>query len=199
MQRNQQNRRPKSLRLASSPGPPTSGATPTSPHYQADSTQLEGGKGSVTNNIDTVITSDNSLETSTTAVSTSKKGRTISEDMLELVQNLGAPRPIVRSTPGKITLNQMMAQQRASATVPAIGQRPVYPTVGIATAPYHGQYFSAFQTFPFPYQRLSDGSIVAVSQVDDSSGAPSSTSSSSSLQQQQPPATSASWVQWQQQ
>ncbi|KAG7155126.1 putative serine/arginine repetitive matrix protein 2-like 6, partial [Homarus americanus] len=200
LQRCHQNRRPKSLRLASSPGPPPSGTTPTSPLCQTDDTHSEGCK-ELAGISDSVIMSDHSGETSTSAVSSgTKKGRTISEDMLELVQNLGPTRPQPRPPPGKMTLNQMMAQQKTSTLVPPIGQRPFYSSVGIAAGPYPGQYFSAYQTFPIPYQRLSDGSYVAVSKVDDGSAAPSSTSSSSSnIQQQQPPATSASWVHWQQQ
>ncbi|KAK8749878.1 hypothetical protein OTU49_015106, partial [Cherax quadricarinatus] len=202
MQRSHQNKRPKSLRLASSPGPPPSGLSPTSPHCHTDCMQMEDCKLSVRTNADSVL-SDSSLETSVAATS-SKKGRTISEDMLELVQNLGAPRQVIRPSPGKITLNQMMGQQKSSATVPPIGQRSFYPSVGIAAAQYHGQFLSNFQTFPLPYQRLSDGSAVAVSQADDGAGVPSSTSSSSTnLQQQQqqqlPPVSSASWVHWQQQ
>lgn len=148
------------------------------------------------------------MDTSSSGTTSGKKGRTISEDMLELVQNLSGPRQAQRPSQGKMTLNQMMAQQKATASLQHPGQRQVYPTMGYATAPFHGHIFPTFHTFPYPYQKLSDGSIVAVSQVDDVSGTPPSTSSTSSsgsnmpLQQQpsqQPPATSASWVQWQQQ
>lgn len=203
MQRHQQQkRRPKSLQLTSSPGPPsTQATTPTSPLSLTDTSQTEVGRLSSVPGVEVGATSDHSSDASLTATSAvGKKGRTISEDMLELVQNLGAPRPVARPPTGKMTLNQMMAQ-KASATVSAQGIRPVYPAVGMTTAPYQTQYFSAFHTFPIPYQQLSDGSVVAVSHADDSTGAPTSSSSSigSNIQQQQPVATSASWVQWQQQ
>lgn len=195
-----QNRRPQSLRLVSSPGPATPGTTPTSPQYHPETTRVEGSEHPVGTNQGASNSSDITADTSNNTMTPGKKGRTISEDMLQLVQNLGTPRPTYRPTQGKMTLNQMMALQKSSAAVPAGGQRPIYPTVGIAAAPFHGQFFPAtYHTFPFPYQPLADGSIVAVSQTEDVSGAPTSTSSSNIQLQQQPPATSATWVHWQQQ
>lgn len=208
MQRNQQKHRPKSLRLTSSPGGHTSGPTSTSPPLHTDDTQMKNCKVPVVTSVDSSVLADQSGEAAKAEMSSSKKGRTISEDMLELVQNLGAPRPVARPPAGKMTLNQIMEQQqKATGVMPGFGQRPVYPAVGIATASYHGQYFPTFHTFPFPYQRLPDDSVVPVSQVDDGSATTSTSSSSSNIQQQQqqqpPPqqssAATSAWVQWQQQ
>ncbi|KAK7078470.1 hypothetical protein SK128_004643 [Halocaridina rubra] len=198
------NRRPQTLKLVSSPGPATPGTTPTSPHYSTErlhSEDLEHSDGASQ-------LASQSLEASSNTAASTKKGRTISEDMLHLVQNLGATsRPLYKPPQGKITLNQLMAMQKSSATMPAIGPRPVYPSIGIPAAPYHGQcYPTAYHTFPFPCQQLSDGSIVAVSQMEEAPGAPtsigciSSSSGNVQLSQQQPPpqATSATWGHWQQ-
>lgn len=193
-----QNRRPQSLRLVNSPGPPTPVTTPASPHYHTEASQGEGTEHPVGTAHGPPISADSSGDASSSALTSGKKGRTISEDMLQLVQNLGTPRPTFRPA-GKMTLNQMMALQKSSATVPALGQRPVYHSLGIAAAPFPGQFFSsAYNTFPYTYQRLPDGSVVATSQTEEVSGVPSSTSSSVS-NIQQTPVTSATWGNWQQQ
>ena len=136
------NKRPQSLPLTSSSNGSSPLQSPSSPN---SITKFRHGSSKVS---DSDTLGDSWINSSNTNLS--KKSRTISEDMMEYVQDLTVkkhpPKP-----PSKMTLNQMKAQQLAEASgyVSSHNSLPLYSAIpGAGGATYQTSVFHPLHTLP---------------------------------------------------